>query len=345
MLQRLIALCALPFFAVLCTAQGLQDSSMSQQTDTFSQKQAIQIPSWIASTVQHVYGLPETEPKTRGTLSIDNAGLTFSSKASQYTVPWSSIIVLSDGSERVERWGTAGRFARMAMPDGGGQLAAGVMHHVINELTVEFRNKQGAYHGAVFVMDESDAKRVLSSYTQVVPVTEDNPRTEAGLQEFDSPTCIGSAATPSVLVAAPTWGQNDVPTAYRALIYEHIIDRMQHVGGIGYVYRMGEHIPRGVCPRYTVSISTVSFKPGNQVTRATMGPIGMFAGTTQVVFSVNVTNISGRLNVTDQIKATVRGDSESRTVTESIAKKLAKYYSSSVKHYEQNRSVGAVQRP
>jgi hypothetical protein len=59
---------------------------------------------------------------------------------------------ISSGNERVERWGTTGRIVRMAIPNGGGLAAAAVMHHKVNELTVEFHDARGAYHGTVFFL-------------------------------------------------------------------------------------------------------------------------------------------------------------------------------------------------
>ena len=298
----------------------------------------VQIASWTAPKVQHAYGLPESKPKAKGTLTIDSTGFTFSSKASQYAIPWSSAIALSNGTERVELWGTTGRIVRMMIPDGGGLAAAGVMHHKVNELTIEFHDSRGAYHGAVFLLPGSDATRVLDSYTQATSQAKENSLA-ASLPE--PPVCDGNVdATHGVVVAAPSWSQIDVPAAYRALVYEHIIDRMQRIEGVGHVYRAGEGGSQQTCARYTVTISVVSFKPGSQVQRATMGPIGFFAGTTQMAFSANITDTSGKLNVTNQIKATVRGESESKNVADGVAKKLAKYYSSSTKPYEHGQVMG-----
>jgi hypothetical protein len=136
-----------------------------------------------------------------------------------------------------------------------------------------------------------------------------------------------------------------VPAAYRALVYEHIVDRMQHVEGAGHVYRVGERNSPAACPKYTVTISVVSFKPGSQVKRATLGPIGFFAGTTQMDFMAKITDAPGSLDATDQFKTTMRGESQSQGVADGVAKKLAKYYASSVEQYERSRPAGTSGRP
>ena len=342
MQSKFAILCFFPLFASLCIAQGPDNAPLSQRMDTSSPGPGIPIASWSAAKVEHAYGLPEAKPKAKGTLTVNSLGLTFISKSGQYTIPWASTIALSNGSERVELWGTTGTIVRMMIPNGGGLAAAGVMHHKVYELTVEFHDARSAYHAAVFVLPAKDAIRALDSYAQAVPPIKNDPPANVALNrpEQDAPACSGSSdSSRSVVVATPTWSQADVPAAYRGLVYEHVVDRLQQVEGMGHVYRAGEQRAAAACPRYTVSISVISFKPGSQVMRATMGPIGFFAGTTQMVFSVRITDTAGHLNVTDEIKAAARGESQSRNVADGVAKKLAKYYATSVKQYEENRAA------
>jgi len=65
-----------------------------------------------------------------------------------------------------------------------------------------------------------------------------------------------------------------------------------------------------------------------------MGPVGMFVGTTQMRFDTTFTDASGRWDTHDQVKATVRGESESTNVADSVAKTIAKHYASAKKEYE-----------
>jgi RNA 3'-terminal phosphate cyclase len=57
-----------------------------------------------------------------------------------------------------------------------------------------------------------------------------------------------------------------------------------------------------------------------------MGPVGFFAGTTQMTFDATITDASGKVSMQEQVKATVRGESESTNVAADVAKKLAKRY-------------------
>lgn len=327
------------FAALLLSVTTTMGFAQSTQTSELAHTSLqVSIPSWTAPNVQHAYGLPELKPKSKGSLTVDNSGITFSGKSGRYDVPWAEVSAITSGNERVELWGTTGRIVRMVIPNGGGLAAAMVMHHKVNQLTVEFHDVRGAYHGAVFFLRGEDAAHVMESSTRAVPTLKDQTATVS----LGAPliSCQGaSGLAGAVLVSPPTWTEADVPAAYRAAVYEHIINRLQKVQGVTHVYRAGEPETQPICPQFTIAVSVVSFKPGNQVARASMGPIGFFAKTTQMVFSATISDVSGHLNKTEPLKATVRGESESLTIADSIAKRLAKLYSNDLKEF--NRGIAA----
>jgi hypothetical protein len=311
-------ICCLPHTALAAVAR--QADSGNNQTAT-----------WQSTSVQHAYGLPDTKKNAKGTLTVNSDGLTFTAKSSSSSVQRRSIVAVSTGNQRVELWGMKGRLLRMAIPDGGGIAAAGFMHHRVDMLTVEFNDSRGGYHGAVFYLPANEAERALQSFAQMPPVN----------REAVNAVCHGGPVKPgSVLVAAPAWDQFEVPAAYRALVYEHLIDRLQRLGGIRHVYRDGESDAEAGCPQYIVHISIAGFAQGSQVKRAVMGPVGMFVGTTQMTFDATFTDASGRLNTHEQVKATVRGESESTNVADSVAKTIAKHYASAKQGFEKTSVEG-----
>ena len=290
--------------------------------------------TWQSSGVQHAYGLPDMKKNEKGELMLNAVGLTFAAKSNRTSIPRGSILAVSAGSQRVELWGVKGRLLRMAIPDGGGLAAAGVMHHRVDMLTVEFADNRGGYHGAVFYLAANEADRALQTFAKM-PAAE---------REATDNGCGGNPVEPgSVLVSAPAWDQVEVPAAYRALVYEHLVDRLQRTQGVGHVYREGEVNVRSACPQYTVHISIAGFTPGSQVKRAVMGPVGMFAGTTQMTFDVTFADVPGRGVVHEQVKATVRGESESTTVADGVAKNLAKRFSSAKKGFDQADREGTYE--
>lgn len=309
------------FHASICCMPHTALAAVATQND----RRDAQPDTWQSTSVQHAYGLPDTKKNEKGRLTVNPDGLTFTTKSSSSSLQSPSIVAVSAGNQRVELWGMKGRLLRMAIPDGGGIAAAGLMHHRVDMLTVEFNDSRGGYHGAVFYLPANEAEHALQSFAEMPPVH----------REAVNAVCHGGAVKPgSVLVSAPAWDQFEVPAAYRALVYEHLIDRLQQVQGIGHVYRDGESDSQSGCPQYTVQISIAGFTQGSQVKRAVMGPVGMFVGTTQMTFDATFTDASGRLNAQEQIKATVRGESESTNVADGVAKTLAKHYASAKKGFE-----------
>jgi hypothetical protein len=287
---------------------------------------------WSSQNVQHAYGFPQAKPNDKGTLTVTSEAVSFTGKAERFTIQRPSVIAVSAGNQRVELWGMKGRLLRMAIPDGGGLAAAGVMQHRLDTLTVEFSDSKGGYHGAVFLLPANEAERAVESFSRM-PVVQ---------HEFPSVTCQDSTIKPkSVLVSFPDWEKSEVPAAYRVLVYEHVIDRLAHIDGISHVYRDGEDRGPGVCPQYTIHIAVTGFKQGSQVQRAVTGPVGFFVGTTQMGFDTTITDASGKLHAQEHIKAAARGESESTKVADTVAKNLAKHYSKVEKTFEQSTMVNS----
>ena len=311
----------LSFHALLFLPPAARAAS-TQQTGRVTESDHVQVVDWSSRGVQHVYGLPDAKVKDKGTLTLSEAGLSFTGKASSSMIPRQSVVAVSAGNERVEIWGMKGQVLRAVIPNGGGVAAAMFMHHRVDMLTVEFADNHGGYHGAVFFLPAKEASRALESFSKrpIVP------------REAQSNVCQDSFVRPhSMLLSAPTWDQAQVPAAYRALVYERLLDRLRQVQGVEHVYRDGENNAEQGCPQYTMHLSISGFKEGNQVKRAVMGPAGFFVGTTQMKFEATVTDASGKVAMQEQVKATTRGETESTNVATNVAKKLAKDYSEVVK--------------
>jgi hypothetical protein len=303
-----------------CAPHVLLAAGLSRADDGPTQQAA-----WQSSGIQHAYGFPNAKKNEKGTLTASPDGLTFAAKSGRSILERRLILSASGGHQQVELWGVKGRLLRMAIPDGGGLAAAGVMHHRVDMLTVEFSDSNGGYHNAVFYMGSNEADRAIQSLA-LAP---------AAQHEIAESGCHGEVVKPgSVRVTAPDWDPVQVPAAYRALVYEHLVDRLERERGIGHVYRDGESDAGRGCPQYTLHISIAGFTQGSQVERAVMGPVGMFVGTTQMSFDATITDASGRLNDYKQVKTTVRGESESTNVADNIAKILASHYAAITKDFE-----------
>jgi len=270
--------------------------------------------------------MPDVKAKENGTLTITPQHLTFNGKYTSSTIDLPSIVAVSAGNERVELWGMKGRLMRMAVPYGGGAAFATFMHHQRDTLTVEFVDNTGSYHGAVFYLPGNEAEQALRSIT---------PSPIARHDVSSAPCSIARVDPNSILVKQPTSGQIDFPVAYRVLVYEHILERLHQVPGTA-VHRDGVTDGRENCSQYTMRLSTTAFKPGSQVKRASMGPVGFFVGVTQITLNLEITDEKGTMVVRDQIKATQRGESESMNVIDKIAQQVVKKWVKEQKQVQKN---------
>lgn len=279
--------------------------------------QALSAP-WSSSEAVYLCGLTGITSKDRGTLALDGAALTFTTKSGYGNIPVASITAVGTDQQSVELWGMKGRILRMAMPDGAGLAAATVMHHKIHILTVEYRDSAGAYHAAVFLAAVNDADHLVQALARKSAAY---PAVQVGSCQ-NAPLRAGS-----VLVSVPEWNDVNVPPSYRALVYERVIERLRAVKGIEHVYRDGELGAADGCAQFAIQLSLTSFKPGSQVVRASTGPVGFLVGTTQMKFGLTLTDSEGKLHLRNEIDATQRGEAEDLNVTDKVAKKVAKQLS------------------
>ncbi|MDR3504896.1 MAG: hypothetical protein P4L52_01495 [Acidocella sp.] len=278
----------------------------------------------------HVAGLPGVKANEKGKLVTTAAGLVFNGKSGAVTVPAGQILAVEVGNQRVELWGMKGRLLRMAIPQGGGLVAATFMHHRVDMLTVEFEDAKGGYHAAVFYAGREEMQQALQQLATA---------TANGRQRRSNRCEAGKLRPDTVRVLEPGWNDVEVPAAYRALVYEDLVKQLAVVKGISQVYRDGEQDADGACPAYTVELTATGYKQGSQVARASTGPVGLFVGTTQLKFDARITSAVGGLDYRAELRATVRGETESIKVADGVAKKLAKEFAKSQKQYRRPNVV------
>ena len=296
-----------------------------------------QAARWSSAETQYVAGLSDAKPKDKGTLTLSDEGFQFTGRSSSSMISRSSILAVSTGDERIELWGKKGQILRAVIPNGGGIAAAMVMHHRVDMLTVEFFDPIGGYHGAVFFLPAQEAARALESFRRTSP---------PAANELQSDFCKDKVVRPhTILLALPNWTQVEVPSAYRALVYERLYERLSKMKEIDHVYRAGERSAGQGCPESTMQLTIRAFKEGNQVKRASLGPVGMFVGTTALKFEATVTDVTERISLREQLQVTVRGEDESMTVANNAAKKLTKHYSKVLKKAATSEVANAAHPP
>ena len=237
----------------------------------------------------------DTKSGDRGSLRLDAEGLSFGGKSADFFVQWHSIIDSSEGNEQVELMGLKGRVFRMLIPFSGGLAVAAVTHHRVDELTVEFRDSRGGYHGAVFLLPLGEAQRALEHSGQFADFHHESP----GLG------CDGRVVQPGSVLVLASSPATDVPAAYRALVYEHLIDRLRDLHGVRVVYREGQAIDHENCSQFKVQVVIAGFQLGSQVLRASR-PTWNVPCSTELKMDVTFTDTFTGQCTEEHFKSTVR---------------------------------------
>jgi hypothetical protein len=96
-------------------------------------------------------GLPGVKENAKGKLSVENGNLHFISGKSNADVSTSSIQDVITGGDSEKAVGKTLGMLSMAAPYGGGRVVS-LFRKKIDTLTVEYRDADGAFHGAILTM-------------------------------------------------------------------------------------------------------------------------------------------------------------------------------------------------
>jgi hypothetical protein len=292
------------FAAVLQSSLGNAQSSQSPSSEASS-------ASWRSDSVVYVAGLADIKPEAKGSLSLTPDALDFVTKASHGEIPFDRITAVFIGDERVATGGAAGRVARL-LPYGVGPVMAVVSNKKEDLLTIEYLDRNGGHHGAVFEVPKTQAvlaQQQLVSRIVAIPVTESHP-------------CSGLGLPDAILVEPIAATDVELPAEYRVLLYEQLVDQLRVSNGAGTVYRTGD--TAAPCAAKKLQLTVTAFKKGNEAVRAATGPVGFFVGTTSVGFHVSVVDGSGTVLFERSLKENKHGDGDSLSVARDLAKSVSK---------------------
>jgi hypothetical protein len=122
----------------------------------------------------YLVGLPDVGARTKGDLSLSFDALEFNSGELHADIPLKQITAVNIGDERTEKGGTAGQVARRLIPFGGGPALAVASQEWVDLLTVDDRDSDQGYHGAVFVLPTKQElglqQKILAKVTPPQPM-------------------------------------------------------------------------------------------------------------------------------------------------------------------------------
>jgi hypothetical protein len=113
-------------------------------------------PSVEQANVKLVIGGDTVKNNSEGTLSVVGSSLQFATAKTKVEVKASSIQDISTNEDSRQDITGAAHYAAMAIPYGGGRVLS-LFSHQVDVLTVEFKDDDGGFHGAVFVLPQGQA--------------------------------------------------------------------------------------------------------------------------------------------------------------------------------------------
>jgi hypothetical protein len=195
------------------------------------------------------------------------------------------IEAVSLGDERYEPDGIIGAIARQAIPYEGGEALEVIQGKTVDILTVEYRDADDGYHGAVFVLPKKQAADIQR-------------RLAASIRPLPKPiaaSCEAERTPNSVLVEPIKSTEVELPAEYRVLLYERLMEQLRQAPSSYVYFRAGNVSAGSGCTAMILSVDVNAFKKGNAELRGLTGPLGMFIGTTSIGYTVKLTDQSQRV--------------------------------------------------
>jgi hypothetical protein len=107
--------------------------------------------------VECVLGMEHVKHHAKGTLAVAGDALQFSTDKGKADIPIASIQdVFTDKDSKQVFGGVGGTIIKAGVPYGGGRVLS-LFSHATEVLTVEYRDADDGYHGAIFVMPKGQA--------------------------------------------------------------------------------------------------------------------------------------------------------------------------------------------
>jgi len=133
--------------------------------------------------VVQITGLVGVEARTKGTLTIESGNLQFANSKTKVSLPIPSLedVVTDNDSQRVLR-GTFGTMT-LLFPYGAGRFLS-LFRSKIDTLTIQYRDADGALHGAIFTMavgkaDPFKKDLVAQGARTTIPIPQDSGTPDA----------------------------------------------------------------------------------------------------------------------------------------------------------------------
>ncbi|HMG84183.1 MAG TPA: hypothetical protein VK574_00485 [Terracidiphilus sp.] len=269
--------------------------------------------------VTHVLGFEGVRHNATGQLRIKGDAVQFQRDGSLTAqVKLSSIEDLFVEDEDKEVGGTAMMLGKTAAPFGGGRVVSLFAHKKYDVLTVEYRDNNGGFHGAIFQLDKGQGqtfkKDLVANGTHI-----SSPDDQATTQSAPEVKQRGGAQPWSVQVDRVDRGDVGLQPSFGAAIYENLLEELTKTKQFTQSFRGGDRNANDVSSILTLKTTVQKYTPGSETRRA----VTTVNGATKLNVHVQLVTREGHVVLDKSVDGNVRFFGDNLRATHNLAHNIA----------------------
>jgi len=270
-------------------------------------------------------GLTGVKQNAKGTLKVENGNLQFVHGKTNAGISAAAIqdVVTGDDTQR-SVGGTVGVMS-MAAPYGGGRFLS-LFRKKIDTLTIQYRNMDGALHGAIFTMPVGAANAIktelVSEGAHTTTTGEPTTATASGKEQNapQSPERLSAKIKASAIqVEMIQSDEIKLPAEFQIALYENLVHQIEKQGTFQRVYRDGDRTASSVADLVVLHSTVRGFKAGSERARQ----VTTVAGATSITVHCQFTSSDAKPLLERDVKGKVRFFGGNLKATYDFAKKAA----------------------
>lgn len=275
-------------------------------------------------------GLAGVKDNAKGTLDVDHGNLRFAHDKKRLELGATSIQDVVTGGDSEEAVGKTIGMMSMAAPYGSGRFLS-LFRKKIDTLSIQYRDRDGALHGAIFTMSVGTAdgiKRGLVAQGATIAATGEpnqvtpssspsrNKEDKVAVSQERKPAKLKASAVQVEMIESD---EIRLPAEFRIALYENLVKQLEKAGKFQRIYRDGDSNASGAADVIVLHSSVRGFKAGSERARQ----VTTVTGATSIMVHCEFTRADGRSLLDRDVKGKVRFFGGNLKATYDFAKKAA----------------------
>jgi DNA-directed RNA polymerase subunit H (RpoH/RPB5) len=273
--------------------------------------------------VTHVLGFEGLSANASGDLSINGDILRFhKADGSSTQIMVSSIRDVVLGEQDKEVGGTPMALGRAATPYGGGRLIALFAHKKYDIVTIEYRDPDGGFHGALFQMNKGQGQVLRHALVPEDTLMNRSEHSAVPAALVASPNVLPAQAStgPSIVeIDQVNPGNVNIEPAFRTAIYENLVDALTKSKQFKEVLRSGDRKADSLPDLLILRTTVEAYTPGSERRRA----VTTFSGATKLRVRSQLCTRAGNVVLETVVDGNVRFLGSNLRATHNLARNVA----------------------